>query len=178
MLSEQKQREIRQKAILLFEKAGIPLTEKEKREQLVIVDFGQDFWELGIVMMTTINAPRYCGRYILFFPGQSCAQHWHPDIDGKPGKEETFRVLWGTVYAYGEGENAGEIRAKIPAGHDAYYNHRRESVLQPGDQMTVRLHERHWFQAGPDGAIAYETGSPARDEYDLNDDPTLIGKQY
>ena len=62
MLSEQKQREIRQKAILLFEKAGIPLTEKEKREQLVIVDFGQDFWELGIVMMTTINAPRYCGR--------------------------------------------------------------------------------------------------------------------
>ena len=178
MLSAEQQAEIRRRAVALFEKAGIALSEEEKREKLVIVDFGQDFWKIGIVMMTTVNAPRYCGRYILFFPGQSCAQHWHPDVEGNPGKEETFRCLWGTVYSYGEGNATPDIKAVIPAGHEAYYTDLAEQILKPGDQRTVRLHERHWFQAGPDGAIAYETGSPARDKFDLNSDPTLVGTLY
>ena len=179
MLTDKEQKEIRKKSIEIFDKAGIALTEDEKKNKLRIVDFQTgNFYEIGIVILTTINTPRYCGRYIVFFPGQSCAQHWHPDVDGTPGKEETFRVLWGTVYAYFEGEPTQQIKAKIPEGREQYYSCLREVIIKPGDQYTLGLHEKHWFQGGPEGAIAYEVSSQARDEFDLNSDPTLNGIVY
>jgi D-lyxose ketol-isomerase len=174
MLSLEEQKKIKEKALRMFKKAGIPLSEDEKKNEITIVYFNNDkFYELGIVMVTTVNTERYCGRYILFLPGQSCAEHWHPDVDGNAGKEETFRVLWGTVYAYGEGEATKDIKAKIPPGKEKYFTVRKERILQPGDQWTLDLHEKHWFQAGPKGAVAYETSSAARDLNDLTTDPTL-----
>lgn len=171
-LTVKQQEEIKRRAEAMFENAGISLTENEKMNKLKIVDFGlgyEGFFKIGIVMVTTINTDKYCGRYILFFPGQSCLQHWHPDVDGNSGKEETFRTLWGNVYAYSEGEKTQDIKAKVPEGFEKYYTCAHESVLNPGEQITLRLHEKHWFQGGPDGGIAFETSTCARDAYDQNE---------
>jgi D-lyxose ketol-isomerase len=179
MLTDLEQKKIRKKAIEMFNRAGIALSEDEKKNKIRIADYQPDnFYELGIVILTTVNTHRYCGRYIIFFPGQSCAQHWHPDVDGTPGKEETFMVLWGKVYAYVEGKLTLKIKAKIPEGKEQYFSCRKELIMNPGDQYTLKLHEKHWFQGGPEGAIAFEVSSQARDEFDLCSDPTLNGVNY
>lgn len=175
MLQTDEVKVIKNKALGMLKEAHIALSGEEEKT-LAAVDFQTvDFNEIGMVLFTPINTARYCGRYIVFFPGQSCAEHWHPDVDGQPGKEETFRVLWGTVYAYYEGEPTKNIKAKIPTGKDAYYTCRREVILNPGDQYTLGLHEKHWFQAGPEGAVALEFSSEAKDRFDLNTDPYIKG---
>jgi len=179
MLNPEERKIIKEKAIEMFQTAGIPLSKHEKEKELNIIYFNNDnFYNIGIVMVTIVNTERYCGRYILFSPGQSCGEHWHPDVDGKSGKEETFRVLWGTVYAYGEGEPTKDIKAQIPAGSKEYFTAMYERILNPGDQWTLSLHEKHWFQAGPKGAIAFEVSSTARDLYDLTTDPKLKAISY
>jgi D-lyxose ketol-isomerase len=179
MLTELELKKIRNDANEMFKKAGVILSEEEKRNKIRIADYQPgNFYNLGLTLVTTVNTSRYCGRYLVFFPGQSCAQHWHPDVDGKPGKEETFRVLWGKIYEYVEGNPALGMKEKIPEGKEQYYTCRKEIVLNAGDQYTLKLHEKHWFQGGPEGAVALEVSSQAKDEFDLCSDPTLNGMNY
>ena len=178
MLDLKEQEKIRNEALEFFKKAGIILTDEEKANKIQVVDYIGNFYVMGLVMVPFVNVERYCGKFILFFPGQSCAEHWHPDIKGKSGKEETFRVLWGKAFAYGPGEPTKVIKAKIPTGREEYYTCRHEVILNPGDQYTVGLNEKHWWQAGPEGVIALEVSSKSRDEYDLTTDSRLVTSIY
>ena len=174
MMNLKEQEEIREKVIEYFEKVGMLLTDEEKKNKIQIVDYNTgNFYKSGLAMVTFINTPRYCGKFLFFFPGQCCAEHWHPSIEGRPGKEETFRVLWGKAYAYVPGEPTENIEAKIPKGREKYFTCRHEIILNPGDQYNVGLNEKHWWQAGPDGLIALEVSSQARDEYDLTTEEKL-----
>ncbi len=38
--------------------------------------------------------------------------------------------------------------------------------MKPGDQLTLRPGQKHWFQAGGDGAVIYTFSSTARDVLD------------
>ena len=179
MLTVSQRKEIREKAVACFHEAGIALSSRELLKEIEIVDYDYpDYYKLGIVIVTTVNGPRYCGRYVLFFPGQSCAEHWHPNIGLRRGKEETFRVLWGIVYAYIPGAPTESPHGKIPEGQEPYHKSRHELVLNPGDQYSLKLHERHWFQAGPKGAIAYEVSSHAFDKHDLTANKTFKVRSY
>ncbi len=179
MLDPKAQEEVRIKALEYFKKAGIVLSKEERDKGLEIFDYNTgDFFEIGTVIVTFINTERYCGRFIVFFPGQCCAEHWHPDVDVNTGKEETFRVIYGQAFAYGEGRPTKDIRAKIPKGREKYYTSRCETILNPGDQYTIKLNEKHWWQAGPEGVVALEVSSPARDKYDLCTDNTLKVEIY
>ena len=82
--------QVRAEALPYYEKAHIVLTDKEK-ENLEIVDFGMqdNFYNLGICIVTYVNNERYCGKEMMLFPHQTCAEHWHPPVD--TGKQETFR---------------------------------------------------------------------------------------
>lgn len=174
MMDLKEQKKIREEVIKYFKMAGIFLTDEEKKNKIQIVDYNTgNFYELGLAMVAFVNVQRYCGKFILFFPGQCCAEHRHPDINGKPGKEETFRVLWGTAYAYGPGEPTKNIKAKIPKGREKYFTSRHEVILTPGDQYIVGLNEKHWWQGGPEGVIALEVSSQSRDEYDLTTEENL-----
>lgn len=174
MLDLNQQKKIRKNALDYFNNAGIALSKEEIDREIKIFNYENvDFYTMGIVIVTFINTERYCGRYILFFPGQCAGEHWHPDVDKYRGKEETLRVLYGNAYAYGEGEPTKNIKAKIPEGKENYFTSRCETILNPGDQYTVGLNEKHWWQAGPDGVIALEVSSTARDSYDLYTDKTL-----
>jgi D-lyxose ketol-isomerase len=48
-----------------------------------------------------------------------------------------------------------------------------ELVLRPGDQYTIPPGTKHWFQAGPDGAIVSEFSTASRDEHDAFTDPDV-----
>lgn len=107
------------------------------------------------------------------FPHQSCPEHWHPTKNGVPGKEETFRCRWGTVYLYIPGERAANTACKPPAGSEAHYRMAHEVMLRPGDQYTLIPDTPHWFQAGSEGAIVSEFSTRSTDDQDLFRDPRI-----
>jgi D-lyxose ketol-isomerase len=53
------------------------------------------------------------------------------------------------------------------------YTSKREIVLNPGEQFTVPPNTKHWFQAGPDGAVVSEFSTRSRDELDIFTDPEI-----
>ena len=106
-------------------------------------------------------------------PRQTCPEHWHPTINGRPGKEETFRCRWGEVYIYVSGEATPERKANPPAGREATYTVWHEIVLRPGEQYTLSPDTRHWFQAGDQGAVVSEFSTTSTDEADRFEDPEI-----
>ncbi len=65
-------------------------TEEEKKNTDV-ADLGRgrigDTW-LGIA--TYVNTEHICAKEMVFLPHQTCPEHRHPAVDGRPGGEETF----------------------------------------------------------------------------------------
>src|SRR3954462_10692723 len=93
--------------------AGIVLT-AEEASNIEVADMGLNRLAVeGLELVTYINNDRYCAKELVLFPGQTCPKHRHPPVDGKPGKQETFRCRGGEVWLYVEGEPAASIRAKI-----------------------------------------------------------------
>lgn len=158
-----------------FEKAHIVLTDEEK-ENIEIADFGlNDIERIGLQLVTYINTDRCCAKEMVLFPGQTCPEHSHVPISaiGYEGKEETFRCRYGTVYLYVEGESTGNSRGKIPAGYEGTYTVLHEIILRSGQQHTIYPDTRHWFQAGPEGAVISEFSTTSRDEYDIFTDKNI-----
>ncbi|NNK97075.1 MAG: hypothetical protein HKP41_22200 [Desulfobacterales bacterium] len=54
----------------------------------------------------------------------------------------------------------------IVAGKDDAYLLRHELILEPGDQLTFEPYEKHWFQAGPRGAVLYSFSTTVSDGLD------------
>ena len=70
-----------------YEKANIVLTEKEK-QSVEIASFGLNELETtGLELITYVNTERCCAKEMVLFPNQTCPEHLHPSLDGKPGKE-------------------------------------------------------------------------------------------
>ncbi|MGA2512863.1 MAG: D-lyxose/D-mannose family sugar isomerase [Candidatus Limnocylindrales bacterium] len=164
--------EVRQRIIELVEQKARFVLSSEEKERIAVVAFG-DFFQFGAGAIDTIMHDRYGGRLIIFFPNQVFPEHWHPNVDGNLGKEETFRVLWGKVYSYGEGEPSGDAEARIPPGKGHVFTARKEVILEAGEQRSIGLEERHWFVGGPEGAVAIEISSTVRDRYDRLADDSL-----
>ena len=88
----------------------------EEHARFEVADFGLgELEKTGLEIITYVNTERCCAKEIIMFPRQTCPEHWHPTIDGRPGKEETFRCRWGTVYLYVPGENTDSAGGRRPA---------------------------------------------------------------
>ena len=164
------------RVLAYFEKAHIALTEKEKAN-IEIADFGlNDLEHIGLQLITYINTPRCCSKEMVLFPGQTCPEHCHAPIQSLnyEGKEETFRCRYGTVYLYVEGTPTQPLTGKIPAGYEDTYTVYHEIILHPGHQHTIPPNTKHWFQAGPQGAIISEFSTTSQDEYDIFTDKNII----
>ena len=103
------------RALELYEKAGIVLTDEEKAS-VEVADFGKGMVnELGLQLVVYVNTDRVCAKEMVLFAGQSCPEHMHIPSYGMAGKEETFRCRYGKVYLYVAGEGKREdIAAKLP----------------------------------------------------------------
>jgi D-lyxose ketol-isomerase len=161
------------KAAALLQKAGIVIT-PEERARFEVADFGLgELEKTGLEIITYVNTERCCAKEIIMFPNQTCPEHWHPTVNGVPGKEETFRCRWGTVYLYVPGAPAPKQASSPPSGSEAYYTMRHEVVLKPGEQYTLAPDTPHWFQAGPEGAVVSEFSTRSTDDADQFRDPRI-----
>jgi D-lyxose ketol-isomerase len=146
--------EARERAAAMLSDAGIVLSPTE-REGIEVADFGLGrLEEIGLQVVVYVNTERVCAKELVLFPGQTCPEHRHPPIDGRLGKEETFRCRRGTVHLHVEGH--------------------QELVLQPGDQFTILPDTLHWFQAGSEGAVVSEFSTQSRDELDVFSDALIV----
>ena len=175
MLSGQDVAIARARAREYLVRAGVVLTPAES-QAIEIADFGLGELEsTGLELVTYVNTMRVCAKELVLFPRQTCPEHRHPPVGAEPGKEETFRCRWGAVYLYVEGEGSPERAAcRPPAGREGTYTVWREVVLGPGEQHTIPPDTRHWFQAGPDGAVVSEFSTRSRDELDIFTDQDIV----
>jgi len=165
--------EAKKKAIEYFDRAGIAITDEEK-EKLEVTDLGLGrLREIGLQLLTYVNTDRYCAKEMVLFPGQTCPEHRHPRVKGEPGKQETFRCRWGTVYLYIEGEETDNPECSPPKGNEEYYTSKRQIILEPGEQFTISPDTLHWFQSGEEGAVISEFSSTSRDDFDVFTNPNI-----
>ena len=173
MITQEQYNRYRQEAVQWFEQAHIALTEAEK-EQIEIADFGlSQFEQTGLGVLVYVNTERVCAKELAMWPRQTCPEHYHPPVAGQPGKEETFRCRWGKMYLYVTGAASANPQAKPPAGRENTYTVWHEIELNPGEQYTLAPNTRHWFQAGPQGAVVSEFSTHSTDEADIFEDPEI-----
>ena len=158
----------------VLKSVGIVLTTDEAKN-LEVADMGLNRLATeGLELITYINNDRYCAKELVLFPRQTCPQHRHPPVDGRPGKQETFRCRCGRVYLYVEGEPTPRPQCSPPQGSESAYTVWHEIALAPGEQYTIPPDTWHWFQAGEDGAIVSEFSSTSTDEADIFSDPRVV----
>jgi D-lyxose ketol-isomerase len=173
MITRKEYEEAQKKAAEYPQRAGIVLTPQEKKS-IEVAEYGLgDLYNIGLQLVVYVNNERYCAKELIMFPHQTCPEHFHPDIDGKPGKQETFRCRWGTVYLFVAGEKTPKPHVNPPKGREKYYAVRHEIVLKPGGQCTLPPKTKHWFQSGDEGAIVSEFSSMSIDEKDVFTDPEV-----
>jgi D-lyxose ketol-isomerase len=162
----------RSRATELIREAGIAITDAEA-DAIEVADFGLGrLEEEGAQILTLVQTGRISVKVLVLFPGQTEPEHWHPPVGDDAGKEETVRVVSGTLYFYREGEGKAGSGA-IPRGKEAAYTCQREVVMRPGDQITLPPGERHWFQARREPVVMYSFSSVARDALDGFTDPAV-----
>lgn len=173
MITMQEYAQAATRAAEMLKSAGILIT-PEERIRLEVADFGLgQLMQTGLQILTYVNTERCCAKEIVMFPRQTCPEHWHPTVNGVPGKEETFRCRSGTVYLYVPGERTASPSCRPPAGSETAYTVWHEITLRPGDQHTLSPDTPHWFQAGPAGAIVSEFSTRSTDDADRFRDPRI-----
>lgn len=157
--------ETAKEAYLRFlEAARYPISERLRKE-MWMADFGVGhFTEVGVGGMFWVNNQKdnYTSLEMFLLPGQMIPEHWHVALPAEnvPVKMESWHVRWGSTYTYGEGEPTEKLAVKIPECEQKYVTVRHEKALQLGEVTGLtRPEQKHWQQAGPEGAIVTETST-------------------
>jgi len=180
VITETEKRDAQLKAAQMIRAAGLMIRDDEI-ETIEVVDFGLGNLETeGVEVFTMVNTDRLAAKILVLFPNQTEPEHWHPQVEGDPGKQETVRHIWGDLRFYVEGPETLS-RGFVVAGKEDVYTLRHEIDMSPGDQLTFEPYEKHWFQAGASGAVLYSFSTTVRDGLDGFTDPeiqriTLVNK--
>jgi D-lyxose ketol-isomerase len=181
MITREEQQHAVRAANELFRTAGLLLT-PEEQVAIEVADFGLGNLAVeGAQILTLVQTGRLGVKVLALTPFQTLPEHWHPPVGDDPGKEETVRHLYGDLYFYIDGPDTLS-QGFVPEGKEAVYTQRHELVLQPGEQLTCDPGDKHWFQAGPRGAVMFSFSTVARDILDQFTDPgvkrtTVITKE-
>ena len=109
----------------MIRQAGITITDEEA-DSIEVVDFGlSNLAREGVQVLTLVQTERISVKVLAMFPNQTEPEHWHPPVDDDPGKEETIRVIAGTVYFHVAGEDNLK-EGFIVEGKDDCYIMRKE----------------------------------------------------
>ncbi len=152
MISTQHDSEVVSKAAVMLKATGIVITPEEKDR---------------------FEAARCRAKGIVMFLRQTSPEHWHPAVDGLPGKEGTFRCRWGIVHLCVPGNPVATAACRPPPGGEPYYTPRPEICLQPGGPYTLSPDLPYWIQAGPGGALVSEFSTRSTDEAGRFRDPRV-----
>ena len=172
MITREQLKATQQKAAEMIRQSGITIADDEA-SKIEVVDFGLSNLEReGVQVLTLVQTERISVKVLVLFPNQTEPEHWHPPVGNDPGKEETVRIIAGTVYFYIPGEDTF-IKGFIVEGKDDCYTMRKEVVMQPSDQITLASGKKHWFQTRETGAVMYSFSTIARDALDQFTDPKI-----
>ncbi len=172
VITREQQKAAKKHAAEMIRQAGIQVTPKEA-DGIEVADFGlSDLEKEGVQVLTLLQTDRISVKVLVLFPNQTEPEHWHPPVGDDPGKEETIRVICGTVYFYIPGEDTFR-HGFIVDGKDDYYTMRNEIIMKPTDQITLAPGQKHWFQARDEGAVMYSFSTIARDALDQFTDPNI-----
>lgn len=164
----------RERAIELLRRTGITFRPDEF-ERIEVTDLGLNELETtGGQILTLVNTEKIAAKLLAMLPGQILAEHRHPPLGEYPGKEETIRCEWGTLYLYGPGEPAENPLGCPPAHRRHAYTVWHEYILHPGEQVTFPPNTLHWFQGGPEGAVVWSFSTKAVDVKDIFTDPQIV----
>jgi D-lyxose ketol-isomerase len=173
MITRKQQELARRRAAEMIRAAGIHITDIEAN-RIEVVDFGLSRLEHeGVQVLTLVQTERISVKVLALFPRQTEPEHWHPPVGSDPGKEETIRVISGTLYFYAPGENTFK-EGFLVKGKEHCYTMRHERVMRPGDQVTLAPGVRHWFQAREEGVVMYSFSTIARDAMDQFTDKDIV----
>lgn len=173
-MTEQFIQEMQVKYAKMLEDHHIVLTEEEKKN-IEICDYNLGMFDkIGTGIVIYVNTDRCCAKELMLFPGQLCPEHRHPVLGDYPGKEETFRCRAGEVYLYVPGDAVEQPKGYVPEERKEHFTVWHEIILKPGEQYTMQPNTKHWFQAGPDGAIISEFSTQSFDSKDIFTDTGII----
>ena len=173
MITRMEQQNARKRAADMIRTAGIHVTGQEAAG-IEVVDFGLSrLQKEGVQVLTLVQTERISVKVLALFPNQTEPEHWHPPVAGDPGKEETVRVISGTLYFYIPGENTFK-EGFLVKGKEHCYTMRHEIVMRPGDQITLAPGVKHWFQARDEGVVMYSFSTIARDALDQFTDKEIV----
>lgn len=160
------------RAAAMIRESGICITDEES-QKVEVADFGLGRLHVeGAQILTLVATGRIAVKIVVLFPCQTLPEHWHPRVGEDPGKEETIRVVSGTVRVYIPGDDSMH-EGFVPAGQEDAYTMRQELILKPGEQITLQPGTKHWFQASQAGAVMYSFSTVARDVLDGFTDPEI-----
>lgn len=173
MITKEVLEEVCAKSIDMIEKAGILLTEEDKKN-ITAADFGLSRIKVeGVQILTLFDTERMAAKILVLLPNQTEPEHWHPPVGDDPGKEEVIRGIWGDLTFYVPGADTMKI-GTIPTGKEACYTMRNEIVIRPGEQLVLPPGTKHWFQAGERGAVMYSFSTKVTDLMDRFTDPDIV----
>jgi len=149
---------------------GYPVNEAIA-SKIFVSDFGLGrFTEagLGAIVWHGDEKNNYSGLDAYLLPGQIIPEHWHVKVGDIPPKMESWLVRSGEIYTYAEGAPTPNMKATLASGDAPFITVKTERVLRVGEIASVsRPLEKHWMQAGPQGAIftefsTFHTGEAVR----------------
>lgn len=142
-----------------LQQSGYPVNDTI-RKKLWVSDFGLGrFAETGLggIIWWGDEKHNFTGLDAFLLPGQIIPEHWHVEVRSIPAKMEAWLVRFGEIYAYAEGAPTPHMKAKPAAADAASLTVKSERILGVGDIAGIaRPLEKHWMQAGPQGAIFTE----------------------
>jgi D-lyxose ketol-isomerase len=173
MITRTQQELARRRAAEMIRAAGIHITDIEAN-RIEVVDFGLSRLEYeGVQVLTLVQTDRISVKVLALFPNQTEPEHWHPPVGTDPGKEETVRVISGTLTFYVPGENTFK-EGLLVEGKEHCYTMRHEVIMRPGDQITLAPGVKHWFQASGEGVVMFSFSTIARDAMDQFTDKDIV----
>lgn len=123
---------------------------------------------LGAIVWHGDATNNYSGLDAYLLPGQIIPEHWHVKVGDIPPKMESWLVRSGEIYTYAEGVPTPKMKATIASGDAPFITVKTERILRVGEIASIsRPMEKHWMQAGPQGAIftefsTFHTGEAVR----------------
>jgi D-lyxose ketol-isomerase len=172
VITREQQRSAQKRAADMIRQAGIRIT-NEEAGSIEVVDFGlSDLEKEGVQVLTLVQTERISVKVLVLFTNQTEPEHWHPPVGDDPGKEETVRIISGSVYFYIPGKDTFK-EGVITGGKENCYTMRHEIIMKPCDQIILQPGEKHWFQARDEGAVMYSFSTIARDALDQFTDPNI-----
>jgi D-lyxose ketol-isomerase len=162
--------EIRADSAALIERCGFALSPRDW-QTFRILDYGLgDVRRQGLQNVTLLQTGRIESKIQVLLPRQTVPEHCHPARGADPGKEESIRVLWGSIVVFIEGAPTPGF-GTAPAGKEHVYTLPHGRILRPGAQITLEPGQAHWFQGGREGAVALSWYTRAPNAHTTFTDP-------